>query len=152
MSTPDEAPAIPEPTLPLERVEREFTLDEEDAFNGLHAWLLRDVERARMLSGLLAMLGAALLRRLWQLGRAEVRLALFALCAFAASGVIYALSKRLAGGAVAARAVTTTRGRDVTHAMSTLRVLRAVFRALSAALVAVAALVLVALAAQLAHR
>ncbi len=145
-------PSDPDPfdmTRPRrEPKEHEFTHEAEQAFVVLHARLVRDVERARMLCGLLAMLGVALLRRLWMLGRVETPLALYALCAFAASGMLFVLSRRLSGGVVAALSVTTTQGHDVTYTVAMFGVLRGVFRTLWMALAALAALLLVALAVQ----
>jgi len=132
--------------------EHEFARDAEQAFVGLHAQLVRDVERARMLCGLLVMLGIALLRRLWQLGRPGAPLALYALIAFAAAALVYTLSRKLSGGVAATLAVTTSQGRDVSHAMALFDVLRGVFRTLGAALAALAALVIVAVVVQLTHR
>ncbi len=102
-----------------------------------------------MLCGGLVVLGVALLRRLWFVGRAGAPLALYALCAFAAAGLVFSLSRHLGGGVAAARAVTTTRGRDLSHAMTLLAAMRGLFRTLWVALLALAALVLIALAVQL---
>lgn len=129
--------------------EHEFVRGAERAFSELHDHLVRDVERARMLSGGLVLLGVALLRRLWFVGRAGAPLALYALCAFAAAGLLFSLSRHLGGGVAAARAVTTTRGRDLSHAMTLLSAMRGLFRTLWVALLALAALVLIALAVQL---
>ncbi len=76
-------------------------------------------------------------------------LALYALCAFAAAGLLFSLSRHLGGGVAAARAVTTTRGRDLSYAMTLLAAMRGLFRTLWVALLALAALVLIALAVQL---
>lgn len=129
--------------------EHEFDREAERAFADLHGHLVRDVERARMLCGGLVVLGVALLRRLWFVGRAGAPLALYALCAFAAAGLLFSLSRHLGGGVAAARAVTTTRGRDLSHAMTLLAAMRGLFRTLWVALLALAALVLIALAVQL---
>lgn len=129
--------------LPTAPEEPEITSVDADAFEGLQSWFVRDAERARAAAGLLAMLGIALLRRLWQLGRAHGHLALFALCAFAAGGVLYALSSHLTRGAASAFSVSRTTGRDLSHAMATFRAVHEVFRVLRAALIAVAAIIVV---------
>ncbi len=141
MTSPDDPniklglPSVPE--------EPEIKSIDDDAFIGLQSWCVRDAERARVAAGLFAMLGVALLRRLWQLGRSHSHLALFALCAFAAGGVLYALSSHLARGAASAFSVARTTGRDLSHAMATFRAVHEVFRVLRAALIAVAALIVV---------
>ncbi len=140
-TSPDAPKTVPE--LPVQPVEPEITSVDADAFEGLQSWLVRDAERARVAAGLFAMLGVALLRRLWQVGRAHTQLALFALCAFAAGGVLLALSSRLSRGADSAISVSRTTGRDLSHAMATFRALHEVFRVLRAALLAVVALIAV---------
>ncbi len=151
-SPPNDPPATAAPTPAAQASEPEFAYEQADAFAGLAAWLVRSVERARIATGLLAMLGVALLRRLWLLGPAQRHLSVFALCAFAAAGIAYALSRRIARSVTAVTEVTRSTGRDVTHAMRAMRSLRDVFRAIGAALVAAAALLLIATAVQLTRR
>jgi hypothetical protein len=162
MTTPtdDTAPPPANASLPdviadvgtAERDEPEFENDHADAFNDLHASLVRTVERTRATAGLLALLGAVTLRRLWQLGHVATYLAVIALCLFAGAGVAWTLAQRLVRSAASVSAVTHTKGRDVTHALEALRRMHDAFRAMGAALVACTALVLIALATQLTRR
>ena len=157
MTTPNPttpAPAEPAPTVvpvtpPVSDAEPEVGAGVAEVFLSLREWLVRDVERARIAAGLIAMLGVAILRRLWQAGSAASHLAPLALCTFAAAGVVLALASRLGRGVAATEAVVRTTGRDVTHTMTTLRSMREVFRALGAALVATCALVVIATAVYL---
>jgi hypothetical protein len=158
MNTPSDEARTQEPPTPTAspaaapQPEPEFEYEQAEAFAGLAAWLVRGVERARIATGLLVMLGVALLRRLWQLGPAAMHLSVLALCAFAAAGIVYALATRMNRSVTAVSEVTRSTGRDVTHAMRALRGMRDVFRAIGAALVAAAALLLIATAVQLTRR
>lgn len=143
------APATAEAAPPQEP---EFEYEQAESFEALGVWLVRAVERSRIAAGLLVMLGAAILRRLWLHGRAGMHLSVFALSAFAAAGIVYALSTRMERGVHSVTAVTRTKGRDVTHAMSAMRRMLDLFRAIGAALVAAAALLLITAAVQLTHR